>query len=66
MDLLTTYTHNSELQITTRLTLSLIYSTNHYTLSLLQPFIVFPSRCLVTALNSGDSSVSVLAPLPAG
>jgi hypothetical protein len=38
--------------------------TNHYTLSLLQPFIVFPSRCLVTTLNNEDSSASVLTPLP--
>jgi hypothetical protein len=31
-----------------------------------QLFIVVSSRCLVTALNSGDSSVSVLMLLPAG
>ncbi|PNF29973.1 hypothetical protein B7P43_G06948 [Cryptotermes secundus] len=31
-----------------------------------QSFIVFPSHCLVTALNKGDSSASVLMPLPAG
>jgi hypothetical protein len=31
-----------------------------------QSFIVFPSRCLVTDLNNGDSSASVLTPLPAG
>jgi hypothetical protein len=31
-----------------------------------QSFILFPSRCLVTALNNGDSSASVLTPLPFG
>jgi hypothetical protein len=30
-----------------------------------QSFIVFHSRFLVTALNNGDSSASVLKPLPA-
>jgi hypothetical protein len=31
-----------------------------------QSFIVFLSRCLVTALNNGDSSASVLMPMLAG
>jgi hypothetical protein len=29
-------------------------------------FIAFHSHCFVTALNNGDSSASVLTPLPAG
>jgi hypothetical protein len=31
-----------------------------------QSCIVFPSRCLVTALSNGDSSASVLTPLASG
>jgi hypothetical protein len=31
-----------------------------------QSFLVFSSPCMVTALNNGDSSASVLMPLPAG
>jgi hypothetical protein len=31
-----------------------------------QSFIVFPSHCLVISFNNGDSSASVLTPLPAG
>jgi hypothetical protein len=31
-----------------------------------QSFIVFPSHCLITAVNNGDSSASVLMMLPAG
>jgi hypothetical protein len=57
MDLLTTYTHDPETQAITAL--SLIYTTAH---SKPQSFIVFPSRCLVTALN--NSSASVLTSLP--
>jgi hypothetical protein len=34
--------------------------------SKLQSFIVFPSCCLVTALNNGDSSAAVLTSLPPG
>jgi hypothetical protein len=31
-----------------------------------QSLLMFLSRCLVTALNNGDSSDSVLTPLPVG
>jgi hypothetical protein len=55
MDLLTTYTHDSELQaITTLSLLYTLYKSIHHTLSI-GLFIVFPIRCLVTAPNNGDS-----------
>jgi hypothetical protein len=60
-----TYTHDLEIQVITA-------TANLHTLQItpahakLQSFIVFPSCCLVTALNNGDSSASVLKPLPAG
>jgi hypothetical protein len=42
--------------------------TLHITIAHAKPqfFLVFPSRCLVPALNNRDSSTSVLTPLPAG
>jgi hypothetical protein len=67
MDLLTTSAHHSELQIITALSLS---STIHKSLHVKSSpeCIVFKSRFLGTASNSGDSSASraqvVLAQLP--
>jgi hypothetical protein len=61
MDLLTIYTHNSELQV---ITAPLPQITTAHAKP--QFVIVFPSRCLVTALNNGDSSASLLTLLPAG
>jgi hypothetical protein len=59
MDLLTTYTHHSELQVITAVTLiSTLYKSLHAKSS--PACSVFTSRCLVTALNSGDSSASAL------
>jgi hypothetical protein len=50
MDLLTIYTHHSELQVITALSLfSTLYAKSS------SPCSVFTSRCLVTALNNGDS-----------
>jgi hypothetical protein len=62
MDLLTTYTHDSELQAITEL--SLIYSLFKSRHAKSSPVLnVFTSRCLVTNLNNGDSSASVVTPL---
>jgi hypothetical protein len=62
MDLLTTYTHDSELQALTTLSLiSAFYKSLHAKFS--PAFNVFTSRCLVTALNNGEFSTSVLASL---
>jgi hypothetical protein len=65
MDLLTAYTHDPELRAFT--TLSLISTPiNHHMLNLPPGYSVFTSRCLVTALNSGDTSASVLTSLLSG
>jgi hypothetical protein len=62
MNLLTTCTHHSELQIFTALSLiSTLYQSLHAKSS--PACSVFTSRCLVTALNNGDSSASVLTSL---
>jgi hypothetical protein len=59
MDLLTTYTHDSELQaITAPPLISPIHKSPQYLLSLLPACCVLTSRSLATASNSGDSSVS--------
>jgi hypothetical protein len=59
MNLLTTHIHNLELQALTPLSLiSTPYKSLHTKSS--PPCSVFTSRCLVTALNNGDSSASVL------
>lgn len=67
MDLLTTYTHDSELQAITGL--SLIYTLHTVPITTAhtkpQSSIFFPSCCSVTALGNEDSSASVLMPLPA-
>jgi hypothetical protein len=65
MDLFTTYTHNLELQALTTLSLtSILYKLLHAKSS--PAYSVFTSRCLVTALNNGDFSVSVLTSLRSG
>jgi hypothetical protein len=65
MDLLTTYTHDWELQALT--TLSLIYALHKSLHAKSSPACsVFASRCLVTTPNNEDSSASVVKPLPAG
>jgi hypothetical protein len=62
MDLLTTYTHDSELQAITAP--SLIYTLNKSLHAKSTPDCsVFTSRCLVTALNNGNSSASVFTSL---
>jgi hypothetical protein len=62
MDLFTTYTRHSELQVITALVLiSTLYKPLHPKSSPARS--VFTSRYLVTALNSGDSSASALASL---
>jgi hypothetical protein len=67
MNLMIAYTHDPELQAITMLSLIYtLYKSQLHTLNLLQPFVAFPSLCLITALNIGDSSASVLTPLPAG
>jgi hypothetical protein len=66
MDLLTTYTHESELQAITTLadlrTLQITSTTAHAKSSQS----AFSSRYPVTDLNDGDSSASVLTPLLSG
>jgi hypothetical protein len=58
MDLLITYTHNSELQAVTAPSLiSTIHKAPHHPLSLFEPS-VFASRSLVTFYDCGDSSAS--------
>jgi hypothetical protein len=60
MDLLTTYTHDSDLQSLTALSLTFtLYKSFEHTLNNSGHFIVCPGRCLVTALNNVDSSASV-------
>jgi hypothetical protein len=68
MDLLTTYTQDSELQAVTGLLLIYTLQTLQITTAHTKPqsSVVFPSCCLVTALSNKDSSASVLMPLPAG
>jgi hypothetical protein len=61
MDLLTTCTHHSELQVITALLLiSTFQKSPQYPLSLFLAFCVFTSYTLATASNSGDSSASRL------
>jgi hypothetical protein len=59
MDLLTTYKHQSELHVTTALSLiSTLYKSTQHPLSLFPSCCVFISRFLATTSNSGDSSAS--------
>jgi hypothetical protein len=56
---LTTCTHNSELQVTTALTLiSTLYKSPQHPLSLSSACCVFNNRSLTTTSNSGDPSAS--------
>jgi hypothetical protein len=65
MDLLTTYTHDSELQaITAPSLISTLYRSQHAKSS--PDCSVFTSCCLVTDLSYGDSSASVLTSLLSG
>jgi hypothetical protein len=58
MDLLTTYIHHSELQVTTALSIiSTLYKSPQHLLNLF-PACLFISRSLATASNSGDYSAS--------
>jgi hypothetical protein len=60
LDLLTTYTHDSELQaVTTPSPISTIYKLPQHPINIFQPA-VFTSRSLATASNSGYPSVSAL------
>jgi hypothetical protein len=64
-DLLTTYQHDSELQaITALLLIFTFYKSLHAKIS--PACSVFTSRCLVTVLNNGDFSASVLTSLLSG
>jgi hypothetical protein len=57
MDLLTTYTHDSELQVITAPSLiSTLYKSPQHPPSLFQAFYVFIIRSLATISNGGDSS----------
>jgi hypothetical protein len=63
--LLTPYTHHSELQVITALSLiSTLYSSPQHPLSLFAVCCVFISRSLVTASSTGDSSASRTQILP--
>jgi hypothetical protein len=66
MDLLTTCTHDSELQVITLLSLiTTLYKSPQHTLRPFPGYCPFMSRSLATASNSGDSSASralVLSP----
>jgi hypothetical protein len=65
IDLLTTYTHLSEPQVITALSLiSTLYKTSQHPLSHFPACCVFNSRSLTTASNSGDSSASHAQVLP--
>jgi hypothetical protein len=65
MDLLTTYTHDWELQVITKLSLiSSLYKSLYAKSSLVCS--VFTSRCLVTNHNIEDSSASVFTSLLSG
>jgi hypothetical protein len=65
MNLLTNYTHDSELQAITAISLIYytLYKSLEYTPSLLSPLSQV-SRFLVTDLNNADSFVSVFKSLP--
>jgi hypothetical protein len=59
MDILTIYSHDSELQALTTLSLiSTLYKSPQHPLSLFAACCVFISRSLATVSNSGDSSAS--------
>jgi hypothetical protein len=59
MDLLTTYTHHSELQVITALSLiSTVYKSPQHPLSLFSACCILISRFLGKASNNGDSSAS--------
>jgi hypothetical protein len=59
IDLLTTYTHGSELQaVTAPPLISAVHRSPQHLLRLSPACCVFISRSLATASNSGDSSVS--------
>jgi hypothetical protein len=59
MDLMTTYTHHSELKVITALSLiSTIYKSPQHPLNLSPACCVFISRSLATVSNSGDYSAS--------
>jgi hypothetical protein len=59
MDLLTTYTHHSEIQaVTLLLLISTIHKSPQHPLSLFPACCVFISHSLATASSSGDSSAS--------
>jgi hypothetical protein len=58
-----TYTHDSELQAITAVSL---FSTFYKSLHPISSQFVFTSRYVVTNLNSGDFSASMVTPLPAG
>jgi hypothetical protein len=65
MALLTTYTHDSELQIA--IALSLIFTLYKSLQAKSSPsYSVFTRRCLVTALNSGNFSASMFTSLLSG
>jgi hypothetical protein len=66
MHLLTTYT--PPLGTTSNYSAIVHLQTSQITTAQAKPhaFLVLPSSCLVTAPNNGDSSASVLTPLPAG
>jgi hypothetical protein len=67
MDLLTTHINDSQVQVITALPpISTIYKSPQHLPSPFAARRFFTSRCLVTALNSGDSSASVLTSLPSG
>jgi hypothetical protein len=56
LDLMTTYTHHSELPVITALSLiSTLYTSPQKPLSLFPACYVFISRSLATASNSGDT-----------
>jgi hypothetical protein len=61
VELLTTYTHHSELQVITALSLiSTLYKSPQHPLSLFPAFCAFISHSLETASNSGDSWLHTL------
>jgi hypothetical protein len=65
MDLLTTYTHDSELQAITALSLTAtLYKSPQYALRNFPTCCVFINCSLATASNSGESSAQVLSSQP--
>jgi hypothetical protein len=65
LDLLNTYTHNSQLQVT--ITLIIDLHTLQITTAYAKSFqTAFTSCFLIMDLNNGDSSASVITSLPAG